>query len=355
MANNSNPLVPTAIVDKNGKQTTVHKKLLTGAGGNTTLPSPGASLNREKNIDWKNTSTEDAVEMAHAITPTLSDPTHIWDNFEFYTGMLNSHHHVEANAMLHKYNVLGKLRDAWLDMHGMTLMVDQEKYSKIKGNNGYGAFIKARDKMLEADRNPDPSENKSSSKRSSDDSNPVSWNPFAARRDRKEQKLTDSNHRWNIQVALDDVAPFRSGTDWAENIVSELNKSELLAKASELTDIVLQDNDNATTRNFANGLALDDSEHSTLNAMYAHKDYIAETPGHLGMLVETARYLKKKGLDYQQEDGTIPHLEGYVEAVVDALREDMLAKGVRQADNISMKPYLEHAVRTYNQQRANSV
>ena len=356
MANISNPLVPTSIVDKNGKQTTVHKKLMTGGGsGKNALPSPDATLKRGQSIDWKNTSTEDAIKLAQAVTPTLSDPTYLWQNFEFYTEMLNSHHNVEAGAMLQKHEVLGTLRDAWLDMHGMTLMADRDKYMKIKGSDGYGAFIKARDKMLEATRKPDPSKNRSSSSRDSNEGTSASWNPFSALRDRKKRKEIESNQQWNVKIALDGVAPIGSGSDWADDIVKKLNKPELLAKASELTDIVLQDNDNDTTSNFARGLALDDSNHTALNAMYAHKDYIAETPGHLGILVETARYLKSKGWDSQQEDGTMPHLEGYVDALTKDMKERMTMMGETEVENVPLKPYLDRAIRHYNQQRANSV
>lgn len=355
MANNKNPLVPTSIVDKRGRQTTVHKKLLPAGGTGANLPLPAASTTKSAQpVDWKRTSTEDAIKLAQATVPTLSDPSRLWQNFEFYTGMMNSHHNVEARAMFEKHEVLGTLRDTWLDMHGMTLMTDRDQYTKIKGSAGYNAFLKARDNLLEAHRNPDPSKNKSSAPK--DDSGaPRTLSPFSALRGRKERKEREDAQRWNIRTALDGVAPADSGMDWADDIVKELNKPELLAKASELTDLVLQDNNDATTRNLANGLALDDSEHSTLNAMYAHKGYIAETPGHLGILVETARYLKDKGWDSQQEDGTMPHLEGYVEALTKDMRERMLALGETRMENIPLKPYLDRAIRSYNKQRVNSV
>jgi hypothetical protein len=347
-------LVPTSIVDKRGRQTTVHKKLLPAGGAGTSLPSPGASAPKPAQaIDWKRTSSEEAVKLAQAVTPTLSDPTRLWQNFEFYTGMLNSHHNVEARAMFEKHEVLGTLRDAWLDMHGMALMADRDQYTKIKGSDGYNAFIKARDNLLEAHRKPDPSKNKSSA--SKDDSGVSRGpNPFNALRERKERKDREQKQQTNVRVAADLLL----SSDDSDDIVKSLKKPEVLAKASDLVDMLSgDDTDNEAVRNFVRGLMRDDNEggHKLLNAMYAHKDYIASNPGHLGILIEVADHLKQNESDYQQEDGTMPHLEGYVEAFTNDMTNRMLALGETRMENIPLKPYLDRAIRSYNKQRVNSV
>lgn len=354
MTNTSNPLVPTSIVDKNGRQTTVHKKLMTGGGsGNVPLPSPGASLKSGKGIDWKNTSTEDAIKMAQAVTPTLSDPTYIWQNFEFYTGMLRSRHRVEARALFEKHEVLGTLRDAWLDMHGAALMVDREKYSKIKGANGYNAFIKGRDALLEAYNRPVPSKFKPS-RNSSSESSGGTLNPFAALRERKERKDMEYRQKVNVRDALDRAAPLSYG-DESDSLTNSLSGAEL-EKASEVIDILWEQKDEEAIKNFGRAMHLDDDDkHGMIHIIHAHKDYVKENPGHLGVLGETARYLKDKGWDNQQEDGSVPHLEGYVNTLANDIKDRMILLGETEAENIPLKPYLDRAIRHYNQQRVNSV
>lgn len=350
--------MPTSIVDKNGRQTTVHKKLMTGNGsGNTSLPAPGASgESRFKGIDWSRATTAEVIAQARLVAPTLSDPTHLWDNLEFYTGILNSHHHVEARALFEKDQVLSTLRDAWLDMHGMVLIKDSEKYYKIKGPNGYDAFLKARDALLEAHTRPTPSKNTSSTNRASESGSTTSWsdlNPFAALRRRRERKDREYQQQWNVRLAVDQAFP--SNSDRSDNIVKTLNTPELLAKASEMVDLLSQIGaDNEELRNFARGLGIDDNEHTILKAMHGHKDYVASKPEYIGLVVEVSKYLKAKGLDYQQEDGRMPHLEGYVEAFAEEGRQHLLLTGETEA-NLPTKHHLERAIRRHDKARSDRV
>lgn len=356
MTNNSNPLIPTSIVDKNGKQTTVHKKLLpAGGAGITGLPAPAASAQTRPTIDWDRTSTEDAIRLVKDTAPTLSDPTHLWKNFEFYTGMMRSRHRVEGRAAFDKDNVLSSLRDAWLDMHGMVLDVDREKYYKLKGPDGYNAFIKARDTLLDAYSKPNSSKFKPSSSAPGDGSGP-SLNPFDFLRERKIRKREEGIQRLHVEDAVLRAIPLSFGDDRGKEIAKSLNKAEL-AKAGEVLDILWDQKDEDAIKNLGRALLLDDKDHTMVHVMHAHKDYIKDNTGHLGLLTETARYLKKKGWDNQQADGSIPHLEDYVEAV----RTDMLAtmqmtgKNTINADSDSIAHYVGRAIDSYNRQVIRSI
>lgn len=349
MANN--PLIPTPIVNKNGVQTTVHKKMLPTNSSAAALPTPGAAKTNHQKVDWKGASSDDAVALVKGRVATLSDSTHLWDNFEFFTSMLDSPHRLEAGAAIEKYEVLGSLRGAWLDMHGMVLDVDRDKYSKIKGPNGYDAFIKARDKFLSATSTSKSLHAKRPKEQNSDDDNGFTLNPFEAVRKRKLRADDESRQRVNVWDAVSRAMPFEDAEN--DGLVKSLNSKEL-KKAEEVLDILWDLKDEDAIKDFGRALHLDDDDHTVLYALNAHRDYLKENPGHLGVMGEMARYLKLKGTDYQQADGTIPHLEGYV----DTLRADVLKymKFIGEDKiNENMAPHLERAYRHYNSQRAQRV
>jgi hypothetical protein len=101
------------------------------------------------NKDWNSTSRTNAEHVASMVGLGVKDPDKLWDNIDFYTGMLESKHSDIALDSLQDNKVATSLRDAWLGKHGLT-MRDRAAYQQIGGDEGYEAYQEAFGELMKA-------------------------------------------------------------------------------------------------------------------------------------------------------------------------------------------------------------
>lgn len=101
------------------------------------------------NKDWSKTSSNNAEHIASMVGMGVKDPDKLWDNIDFYTGMLESKHSDIALDSLKDNKVAPALRDAWLEKHGIS-MNDRAAYQGISGDEGYEAYKEAFDGLIKA-------------------------------------------------------------------------------------------------------------------------------------------------------------------------------------------------------------
>lgn len=154
MADN-NSLRPEQRADKHGKVVTRWVK-----DGSNVVPS--ASLAQvpltsdagkpvPNDINWNRLSVKQGEILANSVAAGLDDPDSLWKNFDFYTGMLGSRHSRTALESMLKNNAAIRLRDAWMNKHGLSLDVP-ESFSSVSGSEGTDAYRAAYDKFYEARR-----------------------------------------------------------------------------------------------------------------------------------------------------------------------------------------------------------
>jgi hypothetical protein len=137
----SNKLVPVQRMNVNGHFVTkwVRPDEVDGQGsaalnGSTAaLTTPGVPMN----VKWDNISAAKAKELVESVKEDIENPDKLWQNFDFLTGMLESKHSAVALAALPGVPV--KLRDTWLNMHGVDIK-DVGYYSSLPGADGFQAY-----------------------------------------------------------------------------------------------------------------------------------------------------------------------------------------------------------------------
>lgn len=144
------------------KRMDVHGRLVTRhvrSGDNNSAPSAALAASSVMdgvtnapvplNKNWDSTSRTNAEHVASMVGMGVKDPDKLWDNIDFYTGMLESKHSDIALDSLADNKVATSLRDAWLGKHGVT-MRDRAEYQHIGGDEGYEAYQEAFSGLMEA-------------------------------------------------------------------------------------------------------------------------------------------------------------------------------------------------------------
>lgn len=147
-------LRPEQRMDSNGKLVTRWVKddvagngpsaALAGSTANTSGPS-SVPLNQ----NWATTTYLQAERLASKVAEGASDPDKLWENFDFYTGMLESRFGGLAIESMNANKVTASLRDAWLSKHGFSAS-DRAGYMHVGGDEGYEAYRDAYIAMTKA-------------------------------------------------------------------------------------------------------------------------------------------------------------------------------------------------------------
>lgn len=162
MANNMSPkksgpsnLIAEKRMDVNGRLVTRHVRDGSSNSGPSaalaasTATAGGAKAPVPLNQNWETTSRANAEQIANAVGMGVKDPDKLWDNIDFYTGMLESKHGDIALEKIANDKVTTSIRDAWLAKHGATIG-DRAGYMNIGGDEGYEAYRDAFGALAEA-------------------------------------------------------------------------------------------------------------------------------------------------------------------------------------------------------------
>lgn len=145
--------MPKQVMDSRGFLTTRHVREDTGSAssdalsGATAVDGTGSSVPTVTNWDYLTEPT--AKYVATNALKDINNPEKLWQNFDFFTGMLESAHGEMATEIIRDEHVTKKLRDTWLAMHG-TDITSPDVYKHIEGDDGYEAYTEASDAMREA-------------------------------------------------------------------------------------------------------------------------------------------------------------------------------------------------------------
>lgn len=100
------------------------------------------------NQNWESTTPSKAQYIVKQVGMRVHDSDRLWDNMDFYTGMLESKYGELALENISEYRVVPYLRDAWLSKHGATM--NDRSYMKIGGSEGYEKYREAYGKLATA-------------------------------------------------------------------------------------------------------------------------------------------------------------------------------------------------------------
>jgi hypothetical protein len=153
MSKNRNHLKPVKIQDKNGNITTRYKKdddagtvspALIGAAANITGTATSAPP-----ANWDSISETRMRSALNDIATTIDAPDKLWQNMDALTNALNSKHGVAAYEELKDESLPTRLRDVWLNLHGVDIK-DRAGYSGIEGEGGYADYREAHGNLYDA-------------------------------------------------------------------------------------------------------------------------------------------------------------------------------------------------------------